>query len=341
MMRIVAAGASGFLGRPLVAHLRNAGHEVTQLVRRSPKEPGEQQWDPSTGEVRLPDGTDAVLNLCGAGVGDHRWTDSYRAVIRSSRIDPTKALVKAIRAQGVRTLVNASGIGAYGDRGDEPITEATPTEKESFLGRLSFDWESAAFEAAPARVVVLRTGLPLHRKGGLLQPMVLPFSLGLGGKLGNGKQWMPWVSLEDWIRAVAFAVTEDALSGPVNVAGPTPATNAEFTAEFGRILKRPTIMLLPRLPLRVVLGEFADEAFRLPRRAGSVDPGRFRLPSRDGRRGAGGRPQALTSSAAAGAAAVASLRRRRLRRRNQPPTPAIDVPTADQVAQFVKTWRIV
>lgn len=261
-MRIVAAGVSGFLGPPLVSYLRAAGHEVTRLVRRAPKGPDEQQWDPSTGDVRLPEDTAAVVNLCGVGVGDHRWTDSYRALIRSSRIDPTRTLAKAVRSQGVRALVNGSGIGAYGDRGDEVITEATPTEKESFLGRLSYDWENAAFEAAPARVVVVRTGLPLHRKGGLLQPMVLPFSLGLGGKLGNGKQWMPWVSLEDWIRAVAFALTEDALAGPVIVAGPTPATNAEFTAEFGRILKRPTIMLLPRLPLRVALGEFADEAFK-------------------------------------------------------------------------------
>jgi uncharacterized protein len=262
-MRIVAAGVSGFLGRPLVAHLRTAGHEVTRLVRRPPKAADEHRWDPSTGDVRLPDGTDAVVNLCGVGVGDHRWTDSYRALIRSSRIDPTTTLAKAVKQQGVRALVNASGIGAYGDRGDEVLTEATPTEKESFLGRLSFDWESAAFEARPeARVVVLRTGLPLHRRGGLLQPMVLPFSLGLGGKLGSGKQWMPWVSLEDWIRAVAFAVTEDALDGPVIVAGPTPATNAEFTAEFGRILQRPTIVPIPRLPLRVVLGEFADEAFK-------------------------------------------------------------------------------
>lgn len=261
-MRIVAAGVSGFLGRPLVARLRHAGHEVTQLVRREPQGPDELRWNPSTGDVRLPDGTEAVVNLCGAGVGDHRWTDSYRAVIRSSRIDPTKALARAVQAQGVRALVNASGIGAYGDRGDEVITEATPTEKESFLGRLSADWEAAAFEAQPARVVVLRTGLPLDRKGGLLQPMVLPFSLGLGGKLGGGKQWMPWVSFEDWQRAVVFALTEDALAGPVNVVGPTPATNAEFTAEFGRLLKRPTIMLLPRLPLRVALGEFADEAFK-------------------------------------------------------------------------------
>jgi uncharacterized protein (TIGR01777 family) len=142
------------------------------------------------------------------------------------------------------------------------ITEATPAETESFLGRVSADWEAAAFEAAPARVVVLRTGLPLDRRGGLLQPMVLPFSLGLGGKLGGGRQWLPWMSMQDWQRAVVFALTEDALAGPVNAVGPTPATNADFTAELGRLLKRPTFMPLPRLPLRLALGEFADEAFK-------------------------------------------------------------------------------
>jgi uncharacterized protein (TIGR01777 family) len=261
-MRIVAAGVSGFLGRPLVAHLRNVGHEVIQLVRWAPKAPGEQQWHPSTGDVRLPDGTDAVVNLCGVGVGDHRWTESYRKLIYSSRLDPTRTLAKAVKAQGVPTLVNASGIGAYGDCGNEVITEDTPPETESFLGKLTADWEGAAFEASPARVVVLRTGLPLHRKGGLLQPMVLPFSLGLGGRLGRGTQWMPWISLEDWIRATAYSLTSDSLSGPVNVVGPRSVTNAEFTKEFGRALRRPTLMIVPKLPLMVVLGEFADEAFK-------------------------------------------------------------------------------
>lgn len=258
-MRIVAAGVSGFLGRPLVAQLRAAGHDVTRLVRREPQGPDELRWDPSSGGVRLPDGTDAVVNLGGAGVGDHRWTDSYRALIRSSRIEPTTTIAKAVKSQGVRTLVNASGLRPHGDK---VITEATPIEKDSFLNRVSAEWEDAAFQAEPARVVVLRTGLPLHRSGGLLKPMVLPFSLGLGGKFGDGKQWMPWVSLEDWLRVAVFALTQEALSGPVNVVGPTPATNAEFTSEFGRVLKRPTIMPLPRLPLRVAVGEFADEAFQ-------------------------------------------------------------------------------
>jgi uncharacterized protein len=261
-MRIVTAGVSGFLGRPFVARLRAAGHEVIQLVRRAPASPIEQQWDPSTGDVRLPDGTDAVVNLCGAGVGDHRWTGSYREVLYRSRIDPTRTLAKAVRAQGVPTLVNGSAIGAYGDRGDDLLTEESARDTTSFLGKLSTDWEDAALTAKPARVVLLRSGLPLDRRGGLLRPLVLPFSLGLGGRLGSGKQWMPWMSLEDWLRAADFALANEALSGPVNLVGPQPATNADFTAEFGRALHRPTVMILPRLPLHIAVGEFIDEAFK-------------------------------------------------------------------------------
>jgi uncharacterized protein (TIGR01777 family) len=261
-MRIVAAGASGFLGRPLLARLRSAGHEVTQLVRREPTAPDQQRWDPTTGEVRLPDGTEAVINLCGAGVGDHRWTSSYKALLRSSRIEPTATLAKAVATQGVALLLNGSAFGGYGNRGDEVLTEASALEGSTFLGRLSIDWEAAALTAKPARVILLRSGLPLHRKGGLLQPLVLPFSLGLGGKLGDGKQWMPWMSLEDWLRSVLFLLEKDTVDGPVNVVGPTPATNADFTKAFGELLHRPTFMPLPRAPLRVAIGEFADEAYR-------------------------------------------------------------------------------
>jgi uncharacterized protein (TIGR01777 family) len=263
-MRIVVAGGSGFLGQPLIARLRAEGHQVTQLVRREPERPDQLRWDPVR-PIRLPEGTEAVVNLCGAGVGDHRWTESYRELLRSSRIVPTTTLAQAVQMQGVGVLVNASGVGAYGDRGDEEITEETPTATGEFLGDLSADWEAAAQLARPARVVVLRTGLPLHRSGGLLKPMVLAFQLGVGGKFGGGRQWLPWVSREDWLRAVVFAVTSDALDGPVNVAGPTPATNAEFTEVLGSLLHRPTIMPIPRFGVRLLVGEFADEAFKSTR----------------------------------------------------------------------------
>ncbi|NUT21019.1 MAG: TIGR01777 family protein [Hamadaea sp.] len=263
-MRIVVAGASGFLGRPLIAYLRSAGHQVTQLVRREPDQPSQLRWDP-TRPVRLPAGTDAVVNIGGAGVGDHRWTKAYKDLIYRSRVVPTTTIANAVREQGIPLLVNASGVAGYGDRGDEVLTDDATTVTGDFLADLSVDWESAAMSAAPARVVVLRTGLPLHRSGGLLKPLLLAFRLGVGGKLGNGRQWLPWVSREDWLRAVGHILTTDEVAGPVNVAGPTPATNAEFTKTLGGLLHRPTIMPIPEFGVRLLIGEFADEAFKSTR----------------------------------------------------------------------------
>ncbi|MEV0271873.1 TIGR01777 family oxidoreductase [Hamadaea sp. NPDC050747] len=260
-MRIVVAGASGFLGQPLVAHLRSAGHQVTQLVRREPTRPGQVRWEP-TRPVRLPDGTDVVVNLCGAGVGDHRWTKAYKDLIYSSRVVPTATLATAVREQGVPLLVNASGVAAYGDRGDEVLTDGSPTVTGDFLADLSVDWEGAAMAAAPARVAILRTGLPLHRSGGLLKPLLLAFKLGVGGKLGSGRQWLPWVSRADWLRAVGHVIATEELTGPVNMAGPEAATNAEFTEALGGLLHRPTIMPIPEFGVRLLIGEFANEAFK-------------------------------------------------------------------------------
>jgi uncharacterized protein len=263
-MRIVVAGASGFLGQPLIAYLRAEGHQVTQLVRREPTQSGQLRWDPAR-PVRLPDGTEAVVNLCGAGVGDHRWTKAYRDLIYSSRVVPTTTLAAAVRDQGVPLLVNASGVAAYGDRGDEVLTDDAATVTGSFLADLSVDWEGAAMAAQPARVVILRTGLPLHRSGGLLKPLVLAFNFGLGGKFGNGRQWLPWVSRADWTRAVAYILGTEALAGPVNMAGPEPARNADFTKELGELLHRPTIMPIPQFGVRLLVGEFANEAFKSTR----------------------------------------------------------------------------
>ncbi|NUT33668.1 MAG: TIGR01777 family protein [Hamadaea sp.] len=260
-MRIVVAGASGFLGGPLLARLRAEGHQVTQLVRREPARPDQLRWDPAR-DLRLPEGTDAIVNLCGAGVADHRWTKAYKEVLWSSRVVPTTTLAKAAAQQGVRVLVNAGGVATYGDRGDEVLTEESPTRTGAFLEDLAVAWEGAALLARPARVVRLRTGLPLHASGGLLKPLVLAFKLGVGGKLGDGRQWMPWVSREDWVRAVLFSLTADVLDGPLNVAGPVPATNADFTRELGRVLHRPAIFPIPKFGVRLVIGQFGDEAFK-------------------------------------------------------------------------------
>ncbi|MEV6971468.1 TIGR01777 family oxidoreductase [Hamadaea sp. NPDC051192] len=263
-MRIVVAGASGFLGQPLIAHLRSAGHQVTQLVRREPGRPGQVRWDP-TKPVRLPDETGAVVNLCGAGVGDHRWTTAYKELIYSSRIVPTTTLATAVREQDVPLLVNASGVAAYGDRGDEVLTDDSATVTGDFLADLSVDWEGAAMTAAPARVAILRTGLPLHRSGGLLKPLLLAFKLGVGGKLGSGRQWLPWISRTDWLRAIGHIIATEELAGPVNLAGPEAATNAEFTTTLGGLLHRPTIMPIPEFGVRLLVGEFANEAFKSTR----------------------------------------------------------------------------
>lgn len=260
-MRIVAAGVSGFLGQPLLARLRAEGHHVTQLVRREPTRPDQLRWDPAR-DLRLPEGTEAIVNLCGAGVADRRWTKAYKEVLWSSRVVPTRTLAKAAAQQGVRVLINGGGVAAYGDRGDEVLADDAPTVTGDFLSDLSVDWEGAALTARPARVVILRTGLPLHASGGLLKPLVLAFKLGVGGNLGSGKQWMPWVSREDWVRAVVFALTAESIDGPLNVCGPTPATNADFTREMGRLLHRPTIFPIPKFGVRLLIGQFGDEAFK-------------------------------------------------------------------------------
>ncbi len=266
-MRILIAGASGFLGTRLVDRLRGEGHQVTRLVRRAARGGGEVRWNPSAGEVdpAVVSAADAVINLAGAGVGDKRWTDAYKRLIRSSRVDSTHTLATAVAAgtptARPRVLLNASAIGWYGDTGDRPVQEDAPAG-EGFLADVCRAWEGATRPAAEAgvRVVPMRTGYPLDASGGFLKPQMLPFKLGIGGKLGDGRQWVPWISLEDWLAAVLFLLERDDIAGPVNLVGPAPVTNAEFTAALGSAVHRPTIMPIPGFGLRVVLGEFSTEA---------------------------------------------------------------------------------
>ncbi|MFD1324780.1 TIGR01777 family oxidoreductase [Micromonospora sonneratiae] len=266
-MRILTAGASGFLGTRLSARLRSDGHEITRLVRRPARGPHEVQWSPSAGQLdpAALSGIDAVINLAGAGVGDKRWTAGYKNVLRSSRVDTTTTLAKAIAGRpsddrpGV--LINASAIGWYGDTGNRPVEEDAPAG-DGFLSDLCRVWEAATgpAEDAGVRVVRLRTGLPLHRDGGLLKPQLLPYRLGIAGRFGNGRQWIPWISMVDWLSAVVFLLERDDIDGPVNVVGPQPVTNAEFTRELAAALHRPAIIPIPGIALRIVLGEFAVEA---------------------------------------------------------------------------------
>ncbi|MFG1777179.1 TIGR01777 family oxidoreductase [Micromonospora sp. NPDC049051] len=266
-MRILMAGASGFLGTRLIDRLTADGHQVTRLVRRPPRTPDERQWNPAAAQLdpAVVAEADAVVNLAGAGVGDKRWNDGYRQLIRSSRVDTTTTLAITIAGltQGdrPRTLLNSSAVGWYGNTGDRTVEEDAPAG-EGFLADVCRVWEAATrpAEDAGVRVVRMRTGLPLHRDGGLLKPQLLPFKLGIAGRLGSGRQWLPWISMADWLDAVRFLLDRDDVAGPVNLVGPAPVTNAEFTRELARQLHRPAIIPIPALALKVALGGFAHEA---------------------------------------------------------------------------------
>lgn len=259
---IAIAGSSGLIGSALVSALRSADRRVVRIVRRAPANADELYWNPDTGEFDAGAlrGVDAVVNLCGVNVGRRRWSGAFKQSLRDSRIAPTEVLANAVADAGVPVLINASAVGYYGDTRGRVTDESGPAGA-GFLAQLCVDWEAATAAAADAgaRVVLLRTGLVLSPAGGLLARIKPLFTLGLGARLGNGRQYMPWISLEDQVRAVLFAIARADLSGPLNVTGPAPVTNAEFTAALGRAVNRPTALMVPGFALRTVLGEFADE----------------------------------------------------------------------------------
>ena len=263
-MKIAVTGASGLIGSALVPHLRGSGHDVMRLVRRPAASVDEISWDPQSGSVDLTrlEGTDAVIHLAGAGVGDHRWTDAYKREILDSRVDGTHTIVRAMTALEKRpaVLVSASAIGWYGDTGDRPVDETAPAGT-GFLADVVRAWEVAAGPAAAAgiRVVHPRTGLVVSSKGGAWARMLPLFKAGLGGKLGSGRQYWSWISLRDEIRALVFLLENEALSGPVNLTAPTPLTNAEVTSIMGTVLHRPTLLPAPAFALKAALGEFSTE----------------------------------------------------------------------------------
>jgi uncharacterized protein (TIGR01777 family) len=262
-MTIVLAGGTGFLGTALQSRLRRDGHTVRLLTRRaSPGREDVVEWRPdgTVGEWgRMLEGTDAVVNLSGAGIADARWTNARKEILRSSRILSTRSLVSAVRqcARRPAVFVNASGVGYYGDRGAELVTEATPPGTD-FLAQLCVEWEAEAAAAADVtRVAVLRNGLVMHPSGGALAKMLLPFRLGLGGPLGSGAQYLPWIHLDDWLSLVVTIITRADASGAFNVTAPNPATNAEFTRALGRAVNRPAIIPVPTFALKTALGELA------------------------------------------------------------------------------------
>ena len=267
VMRIPMAGASGFLGTRLVDRLSGAGHEVTRLVRRPAQRPDEATWQPAQGQLdpALLAGADAVINLAGANVGGKRWSARYKSTLRSSRVDTTGTIARAIKqlpeADRPRTLLQSSAVGWYGDTGDTPVTEET-SAGTTFLADLCRVWEAAArpAEDAGTRVVLLRTGLTIDREGSLLKPLLPLFRLGGGARLGSGRQWMPWVSLADWLGAADFLLEREDIAGPVNIVGPEQATNAEFTKALAGAVHRPALLSVPSPALHLALGELAGES---------------------------------------------------------------------------------
>jgi len=260
-MRVMIAGSSGLIGTSLVPHLRHVGHEVLRLVRREPRAPDERRWDPPSGSVQdgALDGVDAVVNLCGVGIADRRWSGARKQLIKDSRVEPTEVLAGAVAAHGVSTLVNASGINYYGDTGDRQVDESAPLGS-GFLAEVCHAWEAAAAPAsANGRVVLLRSGAVLSHSGGMLGKLRPLFRLGLGGRIGGGRQYMPWISLDDQVRAIAFLLEHPEVSGPANLVAPETVTNAQFTEALGRALGRPTPLPVPAIAVKAVMGEAAEE----------------------------------------------------------------------------------
>jgi uncharacterized protein (TIGR01777 family) len=260
--RVAITGASGLIGGALSSYLVARGDDVRHLVRREARTGSEISWDPAQRRLDPADleGVDAVVHLAGAGVGDHRWNAAYKQLILSSRTDGTTSVASAVAAHGDRIrLVSGSAVGYYGDRGDELLTE-TSAPGVDFLAEVTQAWETATHPAstAGAPVAMVRTGLVMARTGGAFDPLVRLARLGLAGPMGSGRQWWPWITLDDEVRAIVHLVDHREVTGPVNLVGPEPLPQKEIVAEVARQLGRPSVVPAPSFALRAVLGEFSS-----------------------------------------------------------------------------------
>jgi uncharacterized protein (TIGR01777 family) len=263
-MKVLVAGASGLVGSALTRTLRAEGHTVAPLVRPgSAAAPGDVRWDPASAtiDVAAMEGADAVVHLSGASIAGGRWTAARKAILRSSRVDSTRFLVAALAnlRRKPRVFVCASATGYYGDRGDELLTESSEPGTD-FLALLARDWEAESMRATAAgiRVAMLRFGVIFAGAGGALPKMLLPFRLGFGGRIGSGRQWMPWIALDDAVAIARTAIADERFAGAINTVSPHPLRNSDFTRIAVRTLRRPAIFPVPAFALRIALGEMAQ-----------------------------------------------------------------------------------
>lgn len=264
-MRILVSGASGLVGTQLVPFLNNNNHEVFSLVRQNPRNEREIYWNSEQGfvdsELRKLENFDAVVHLAGAGIADERWSKQRKRIIRESRTVGTTVLVEALETlkNPPKTFVSASAIGYYGNRGDEVLTEEAPPGAD-FLSNVCVDWEAAAQRARSfgARCASLRIGIVLTPEGGALKEMLGPFKMGVGGRVGSGKQFVSWIEISDLVRAIEFTVVNQDLQDAVNATAPNPVRNAEFAEVLGHVLHRPALVPTPEFAVRLMFGELAD-----------------------------------------------------------------------------------
>ncbi|MFG2770394.1 TIGR01777 family oxidoreductase [Streptomyces sp. NPDC048350] len=274
--RIAVTGTSGLIGTALVRSLRADGHHVSRLVRRPARTADEIEWDPARLYVDAAGlvGVDAVVHLAGAGVGERRWSDAYKKEIRDSRVLGTRAIAEALAslADPPKVLVCGTALGYYGDTGSRAVDESAPAG-EGFLPSVCVEWEAAAAPAEEAgiRVAYARTGLVVAAEGGAWGRLFPVFRAGVGGRMGDGRQYWSFISLHDEVAALQHLIDTDSLAGPVNLTAPEPVTNREVTAAMGRVLRRPTLLTVPAPALRLALGEFAVDVLGSQR----VLPGRL------------------------------------------------------------------